>query len=254
MTDRTPIIAGNWKCNMRLDTAFQLANDIRERVDAVEGVEKVLCPPFIYLATVETAIAMSSIALGAQNCHWEDDVAATGEVGPWQLTELVDYVIIGHSERRHVFGESDETVNRKVSAALAANLKPVFCVGETLDEREAGQMEAVLLRQTRDGLKDVEIIDTFVIAYEPVWAIGTGRAATADDAEEAIGLIRREIEILFGNATAQAVRILYGGSVTPDNIAQFMERDEIDGGLVGGASLKADVFSEIITRTAATRA
>jgi triosephosphate isomerase len=249
---RTPIIAGNWKCNMRLDTAFQLANGIRERVTDIEGVEKIVCPPFIHLATVETVLMMSDIALGAQNCHWQDDVAATGEVGPQQLEELVDYVIIGHSERRHVFGESDEVINRKLRAALATNLKPIFCVGETLDEREADQTEAVLLRQTREGLAGVAVPDTFVVAYEPVWAIGTGRAATTDDADSAITLLRRELSAMFGEATAENVRILYGGSVTPDNVADFMGRSNIDGALVGGASLKADAFSEIIEKTASS--
>jgi triosephosphate isomerase (TIM) len=248
------MVAGNWKCNMRLQSAFELANSLRERVDDVEGVEKVICPPFIYLATVEAAITMSSIALGAQDVHWEDDVAATGEVGPQQLEELVDYVIIGHSERRHQLGETDEMVNRKVQAALAANIKPIMCIGELLEEREGGQMEDVLIRQTRAGLNGVDIPEDFVIAYEPVWAIGTGRAATADDAEQAIALVRREVAGIVGQAKADSVRILYGGSVTPENIAQFMDRDEIDGGLVGGASLKADVFSAIIEETARVRA
>jgi triosephosphate isomerase len=196
---------------------------------------------------------MSSIRLGAQDVHWQDDVAATGEVGPQQLEELVDYVIIGHSERRHVFGETDEAVNKKVKAVLDVGLQPVMCVGETLEEREAGQMESVLLRQTHEGLSGTAIPDGFIIAYEPVWAIGTGRAATADDAEQAIALIRREVGAMFGEARSDTVRILYGGSVTPDNITQFMEREQIDGGLVGGASLKADVFSEIIEAAARVR-
>ena len=251
---RTPIIAGNWKCNMRLGSAYELANAVRERVDDIEGVEKILCPPFLYLATVESAIAMSSVRLGAQNTHWQDDVAATGEVGPLQLEELVDYVIVGHSERRHVFGESDEAVNRKVKAVLEATLQPIMCVGETLEEREAGRTDDVLSRQTRAGLEGAEIPEGFIIAYEPVWAIGTGRAATADDAEQAISHIRREVAAAAGDAKAATVRILYGGSVTPDNISQFMERAEIDGGLVGGASLKADVFSAIIEAAAQVRA
>src|SRR6266540_6396669 len=168
---RTPVIAGNWKCNMRLESAFQLASGLRERIDELDAVEKIVCPPFVYLATVEVALAMSSIKLGAQDVHWEDDVAATGEVGPAQLEELADYVIIGHSERRHKFGETDEMVNRKVKAALAAGLQPIMCVGETLEERKAGRMAEVLLRQTRSGLAGAEIPDGFVIAYEPVWAI-----------------------------------------------------------------------------------
>jgi triosephosphate isomerase len=243
---RKPLIAGNWKCNMRLDTAFHLADGICQRLGDVEGIDIVLCPPFVYLATVESVITMSNIRLGAQDVHWEDDVAATGEIGPHQLGELCDYVIIGHSERRHVVGEMDDAVNRKVKAALGANLQPIMCVGETLEEREAGQMEAVLVRQTRGGLDGAEIPDGFVIAYEPVWAIGTGRAATADDAEGAITIVRREVSSMFGAATAETVRVLYGGSVTPDNIAQFLERETIDGGLVGGASLKVDGFCGIV--------
>ena len=239
---------------MRLGSAYQLANDLRERVDEIEGIEKIICPPFVYLATVEAAVAMSSVRLGAQDAHWQDDVAATGEVGPQQLEELVDYVIVGHSERRHVFGETDEAVNRKVKAVLDVNLRPIMCVGETLDQREAGQMESVLVRQTRAGLEDMSIPDGFVIAYEPVWAIGTGRAATADDAEQAIGLVRREVASMVGDAKADTVRILYGGSVTPDNITQFMEREEIDGALVGGASLKVDAFAGIIEAAARVRA
>ena len=250
---RTPMIAGNWKCNMRLRSAFELANALRERVDEIESVEKVVCPSFVHLATVEAAITMSSIRLGAQDVHWEDDVAATGEVGPQQLEELVDYVINGHSERRHQFGETDEMVNRKVKATLAAGPLPIMCVGELLEEREAGQMEAVLVRQTRSGLDGADIPDGFVIAYEPVWAIGTGRAATADDAEQAIALVRREVAGMFGEEKADTVRILYGGSVTAENVVQFMEREEIDGALVGGASLKADVFAAIIEETARVR-
>jgi len=250
---RTPIIAGNWKCNMRLQSAYELANAIRDRADGIEGVDTVLCPPFVYLATVETAIATSSIKLGAQNAHWQDDVAATGEVGPHQLEELVDYVIVGHSERRHVFGESDEVVNRKVGAVLDVGLEPIMCVGETLEEREAGRTESILVSQTRAGLDGLAIPDGFVIAYEPVWAIGTGRAATAEDAEHAISRIRSEVAEVFGQAKAATVRILYGGSVTADNIEQFMQIDEIDGRLVGGASLKADVFCQIVESAARAR-
>jgi len=247
---RTPIIAGNWKCNLRLDTAVQLASGLRERIDEVEGVEKIVCPPFIYIPSVEAALTMSSIRIGAQDVHWEDDVAATGEVGPRQLEELVDYVIIGHSERRHKFGETDEMVNRKVRASLEAGLQPIMCVGETLEEREAGRTDQVLVRQTTHGLRETAIPDGFVIAYEPVWAIGTGTAATVDDAVQAIGLIRREVADMFGEAAADTVRILYGGSVTPDNISDFIAAEGIDGALVGGASLKVDAFSRIVEEAA----
>ena len=258
---RTPVIAGNWKCNLRLDSAYQLASGLRERIEDIEGVEKIVCPPFIYLATVEVALSMSSIKVGAQDTHWEDDVAATGEVGPAQLEELCDYVIIGHSERRHKFGETDEMVSRKVKAALGVGLKPIMCVGETLEEREAGKTVDVLVRQTRGGLEKLReprsesgLPDGFIIAYEPVWAIGTGTAATAADAEEAIAFVRREVAAMFGEEKAETARILYGGSVTPDNIAEFMSRGGIDGALVGGASLKVDAFAGIVEEAARVRA
>jgi triosephosphate isomerase (TIM) len=251
---RTPVIAGNWKCNMRLDSAYELASGIRERIEEIEGVEKVVCPPFIYLATVEVALSMSSVKVGAQDTHWEDDLAATGEVGPKQIEELCDFVIIGHSERRHQLGETDEMVNRKVKAALAAGLQPIMCVGELLSEREDGTTADVLVRQTSLGLDGGDIPDGFIIAYEPVWAIGTGTAATADDADEAIALVRREVAARFGDAKADSVRILYGGSVTPDNIADFMAVDGIDGALVGGASLRVESFSGIVEAAARVRA
>jgi triosephosphate isomerase len=251
---RSPVIAGNWKCNMRLDTAYDLASGIRERTEEIGGIEKIVCPPFIYLATVEVALSMSSIKVGAQDTHWEDDVAATGEVGPKQIEELCDFVIIGHSERRHQFGETDEMVNHKVKAALAAGLQPIMCVGELLSEREAGSTADVLVRQTQAGLEGTDIPDGFIIAYEPVWAIGTGTAATAADADEAIALVRREVAGMFGEAKAATVRILYGGSVTPDNIAEFMSVNGIDGALVGGASLKVDSFAGIVEGAARVRA
>ena len=252
---RTPVIAGNWKCNLRLDSAYQLASGLRERIEDIEGVEKIVCPPFIFLATVEVALSMSSIKVGAQDTHWEDDVAATGEVGPAQLEELCDYVIIGHSERRHKFGETDEMVNRKIKAALAARLQPIMCVGETLEEREARKTVEVLVRQTRGGVEGLRgLQDGFIIAYEPVWAIGTGTAATAADAEEAIALVRREVASMFGEEKAEAARILYGGSVTPENIGQFMSGGAIDGALVGGASLKVDSFAGIVEEAARVRA
>jgi len=237
---------------MRLDSAFQLATELARGPDRVDGVEKVLCPPFIYLATAKAALAASSVRLGAQDVHWEDDTAATGEIGPQQLKELVDYVIIGHSERRHQFGETDEIVNRKVRASLAVGLRPIMCVGELLEEREAGRMVVVVVGQTRRGLDGIELPDEFVIAYEPVWAIGTGKAATAADAEEAIGLIRHEVGNMFGATKAETVRIQYSGSVTPDNIAALMSRDGIDGALVGGASLKAESFAAIVKLAASS--
>jgi len=251
---RTSVIAGNWKCYTRLESARSLAAGLRERIDGVDGVEKVVCPPFVYLAAVGEALAGSSIKLGSQDVHWQDDIAATGEIGPQMVAELAEYCIIGHSERRHQLGETDEMVNRKVQAALAAGLRPILCVGEKLEEREAGLTEQVLAWQTRSGLEGVDLPSGFVIAYEPVWAIGTGVAASAADAAEAVGIIRREVAVLFDQAGAETVRILYGGSVTAENIADFMGNDGIDGALVGGASLKVDTFSLIVEEAARVKA
>jgi triosephosphate isomerase len=250
---RTAVIAGNWKCHLRLQSAHDLAAGLVQRLDGIGHVEKVLCPTFVHLATVAQAIRSSTLKLGAQDVHWEDDVAATGEVGPQMLAQIAEYVIIGHSERRHQFGETDEMVNRKVKGALAAGLKPIMCVGEKLQERETGLTEAVLVRQVRSGLEGTDLPAGFIIAYEPVWAIGTGNAATPADAQAAVAVIRREIEAMFGAATASATRILYGGSVTESNIADFMACDGIDGGLVGGASLKVEAFARIVEVAAQAR-
>jgi triosephosphate isomerase len=251
---RTPIIAGNWKCNMRLESAYALASGIRDRVDEVDGIEKIVCPAFVHLPGVEVALSTSTIKVGAQDVYWEDDAAATGEVGPRMLEEIVDYVIIGHSERRHRFGETDQMVNRKVKAALEANLEPIMCVGETLEERQLAKTEQVLIAQIRHGLDGVVLPEGFIIAYEPVWAIGTGTPAAPEDAEQAAAVIRREIAAMFGEAKGVSVRILYGGSVTTENIAQFMATPGIDGALVGGASLKVDSFCAIIEEAARVRA
>ncbi len=251
---RVPVVAANWKCHTRLESAAALANGLRESIDGLEGVEKVVCPPFVYLSVVGEALRNSSLKLGSQDVHWEDDVAATGEIGPKMLGEFVEYVIIGHSERRHQFGETDEMVGRKVRAALAAGLRPIMCVGEKLDEREAGRTEDVLVRQTRTGLEGADIPNGFIIAYEPVWAIGTGRAATPEIAEEAIAVVRREVASLFDAKKVETVRVLYGGSVTPDNVSEFASREGIDGALVGGASLKVDAFTGIVTETAQAKA
>ncbi len=251
---RVPVAAANWKCHTRLESATALARGLREAIDGIEGVEKVLCPPFVYLAAVGEAVRGSSLRLGSQDMHWEDDVAATGEIGPQMVAELAQYAIIGHSERRHQFGETDEMVNRKVKAALATGLHPIMCVGETLEEREAGKTEKVLVRQTRSGLEDADIPDGFIIAYEPVWAIGTGRAATAETAEETIAVIRAEVASLFGASKAETVRVLYGGSVTAENVGEFVSREGIDGALVGGASLKVDAFAGIVRETARAQA
>jgi len=250
MSRRTPIVAANWKMHTTVRTAAELCQALRESIDGVNGVEKVLCPPFVSLAVAREALAGSSIKVGAQNVFWEEKGAFTGEVSPLMLSDLCEYVIVGHSERRKYFGETDETVNRRLKAALTHGLRPIFCIGETGDERQAGRTEEVLLRQVRQGLAGIEIAPGFVVAYEPVWAIGTGVPATGEMANEAIALIRRELASLYGGELAEAARIQYGGSVDGANIAEFMAEPDIDGALVGGASLKADVFTAIVAEAA----
>jgi triosephosphate isomerase len=246
MSGRMPIIAGNWKMYTTVSAASELCRSLRERIDGLTGVEKLVCPPFVFLAHAGRELVGSSIKVGAQNVYWEEEGAYTGEVSPSMLADLCEYVIVGHSERRKYFGETDETVNRRLKAALAGGLRPIMCVGETLEEREAGRTEEVLLRQVRGGLADVDMPIGFVLAYEPVWAIGTGVPATGPMANETIGVIRQELASLYGRELAEAARIQYGGSVTPDNIAEFMSQSQIDGALVGGASLKADAFASIV--------
>jgi triosephosphate isomerase len=249
---RTPIVAGNWKMNTSAQTARELAEAIRGGgLDAITGVEKVLCPPFVYLPLVAEIAARSSLRVGAQDLHWEEKGAFTGEVSASMLRDFASHVIIGHSERRAYFGETDETVNRKLRAALYQGLVPIVCVGETGAEREAGQTLDVLRRQVRGALEGVDLAGTAVIAYEPVWAIGTGVAATAGDAQEACSFIRSELGALDGTSIAEDVRILYGGSVTPANIAEFVSQPDVDGGLVGGASLVAASFIEMVRNLAA---
>jgi triosephosphate isomerase len=250
MSRRTPIVAANWKMHTTVRTAAELCQALRESIDEMRGVEKVVCPPFVFLALAREALAGSSIKVGAQNVFWEEKGAFTGEVSPPMLGDLCEYVIVGHSERRKYFGETDETVNRRLKAALTHGLRPIFCIGETGDERQAGRTEEVLLRQVRGGLADIGISSGFVVAYEPVWAIGTGVPATGEMANEAIALIRRELASLYGGELAEAARIQYGGSVDGANIAEFMAQPDIDGALVGGASLKADVFTAIVAEAA----
>jgi len=246
---RIPIVAGNWKMNTTAASSAELCDGIRKGVDGISGVEKVVCPPFPFLFIARDRLKGSSVKVGAQNVHWAEKGAYTGAVSYSMLVEVVEYVIIGHSERRAYHGDTDETVNRRVAAALAAGLKPILCVGERESEREAGRTEEVLLRQVRIGLQRIQVPEGFAIAYEPVWAIGTGKAATGPMANETIGLIRAEVARLSG-AVAQSVRILYGGSVTPDNVAEFARQPEIDGSLVGGASLNADSFISLVRQTA----
>jgi len=249
---RMPLIAGNWKMHTTLSQALDLVRELKPELERISGVEKVLCPPFISLAAVKELLEGSTIGLGAQNMYYEEQGAFTGEVSPLMLKDLCRYVILGHSERRRYFGEDDGLVNRKVKAALRFGLNPIMCVGETLEERDAGRTEEVVVRQVREGLKGVAEPDGLVIAYEPVWAIGTGRAASGEDAAAVIGLIRRLLRELWGDR-AEEVRILYGGSVTGGNIDQFVSYPDIDGALVGGASLKAGEFKAIVERTAALR-
>lgn len=250
---RTPIAAGNWKMNPLRDEAIALVRALRDLVGGVSGAETVICPPFVYLHDARSLLAGTSISVGAQDMHWEEQGAFTGEVSVTQVAEAAEYVIIGHSERRQLFGETDETVNRKLKAALAHGLKPIVCVGELLEQRQGGETETVLQRQLRGGLDGVSLTPDTVIAYEPVWAIGTGLAADARTAQATIGFVRDTLRDMAGGV-ADEVRILYGGSVTADNIAEFMVQPDIDGGLVGGASLKADAFAAIVKACAGVRA
>jgi triosephosphate isomerase len=247
---RLPIIAGNWKMNTTIDQAVALVSDMLDSLNKVEGVEKVVCPPFISLHAVRALLVDSSVKLGAQNLYFEEKGAYTGEISPLMLSGLCQYVILGHSERRQYFGETDETVNRKVKAALQAGLTPILCVGESLAENEAGKTEEVVTRQVTGALAGIDSPRDLVAAYEPIWAIGTGRAATGKQANDTIGLIRHTVSRLYGEQAAQALRIQYGGSVTGANIAEFISQPEIDGALVGGASLKAADFLSIVQQSA----
>jgi triosephosphate isomerase len=246
---RTPLIAGNWKMNTTLDEAIALVKEMRPGLEQVEGVEKVICPPFISLATIKELLKGSSIKLGAQNMYFEEKGAYTGEISPPMLAELCDFVILGHSERRHYFKEGGEIIDKKVRAALKAGLKPILCIGETLEENEAGKTEEVLLKQLGSSSNRAYYSGGLVLAYEPVWAIGTGRAASGKQANDTIGFIRQFISKQYGGEIAQGLRILYGGSVNSANIAEFIKQPEIDGALVGGASLKADEFLGIVRQT-----
>jgi len=250
---RVPMIAGNWKMNTTVSEAIELVNKMRQGLDEIANVDKVICPPFISLAAVGELIKGSSIKLGAQNIYFEEKGAYTGEISPPMLADLCEFVIIGHSERRHYFNESGEMVNKKIGAALKAGLKPILCIGERLEENEAGRAEEVITEQLRLSLAEIDYIGSMTIAYEPVWAIGTGKAATGGQSNGTIGLIRRNISELYDREIAQGLRILYGGSVTADNIAEFIQQPEIDGALVGGASLKADQFVSIVRQTSEIR-
>ncbi len=252
---RTPIVAGNWKMNKTVAQARQLVYEMQTDLEAIAGVEKVLCPPYPALMAVYEMLAGTSIQVGAQNLYWESKGAYTGEVAPDMIAEFCRYIIIGHSERRAYFGETDDTVNRKVKAALDAGLTPIVCVGETLEENQAGRTDEVVSRQIKAALNGLqaEAVAGLVIAYEPVWAIGSGLPATPQGANQIISSSIRGPLAAFGKSTAEAVRVQYGGSVNPANAADFFAQPEIDGALVGGASLSAANFVPIVRAAWQTR-
>ncbi len=238
---RTPFVAGNWKMNKTADAAAAFVTEIAPELNAIDGIDIAVCPPFIAIPAVAQALAGTRIGVGAQNMYYETSGAYTGEVSPAMLQGLCRYVILGHSERRAYFGETDEGVNKKIFAALAHGLTPIVCVGESLAQNQAGETQSFVSGQVRAAFANLtpEQAATCVVAYEPIWAIGTGLSASAQQAEEIIrASVRDVLTELFGDATAQAIRIQYGGSVTEDNIADYMRQPDIDGALVGGASLK----------------
>ncbi|AOY77891.1 triose-phosphate isomerase [Clostridium formicaceticum] len=245
---RIPIIAGNWKMHNTIDEAVALAKALKDEV-AKTDVKVVLCCPFTVLGEVKKAIEGSNIALGAQNMHWEDAGAYTGEISADMLKDHgVDYVIIGHSERRQYFNETDETVNKKVKKALAKDLIPILCVGETLEERESEKTYEIVKSQTLKALENIEKgeVEKLVVAYEPIWAIGTGKTASPEDANAVIAYIREVLKEKYGEETSEIIPIQYGGSVKAANATEIMNQEDIDGALVGGASLKAEEFLAIV--------
>jgi triosephosphate isomerase len=251
---RKPLVAGNWKMHKTHEEGVALAAALRKDLENFTKVDVAVCPPFTALKSVGDVLSGSHLKLGAQNMHHESKGAFTGEISPEMLRALFcKWVILGHSERRAIFQETDAAINRKVRAALAGGLKPILCVGETLQEREEGRMEAVVETQLREGLAEVATaqLEEVVVAYEPVWAIGTGRTASPAQAQEAHAFIRSRLRAWHGEETAESVRILYGGSVKADNAAELCRQPDIDGGLIGGASLEAASFSAIV-RAAAT--
>ena len=246
---RKPIIAGNWKMHKTVAEAVRLAHDIRGAVADIDEVEVVLCPPFIALSAVEDVITDTDIEVGAQNMHWEEQGAFTGEISPLMLKGWCDYVILGHSERRQYFGETDEGVNKKVVAALRHHMRPIVCVGEDLAQNEAGETNAFVSGQVKAafaGLTAAQATEV-VVAYEPIWAIGTGKNADPAGANSIIGMcIRGALAEMYNEETAQKIRVQYGGSVKPENVEAFMAQPDIDGALVGGASLKSDSFVALV--------
>lgn len=249
MPNRKPLIAGNWKMHKTGTEAVSAAKALKELVSDVSAVETMIAPTFTALAQVSEEIASSNIAMGAQNLHWEPKGAFTGEIAADMLVDAgCSYVIIGHSERRQFFGETDQTVNQRIRAAVDAGLRPVLCIGESEAERDAGQTFSILDKQIQKGLESFVLRDlqTLVVAYEPVWAIGTGKTATKEQAQEAHAHIRSELAKMFNEEFAQQVRILYGGSVKPSNVKELMAMPDVDGALVGGASLEPETFSQLV--------
>ena len=247
---RTPIIAGNWKMHKTVAEAVQLAKGVCDAVADIKGVDVVLCPPFTALASLKEITTGTNVGVGAQNMYWEDQGAFTGEVSPLMVSELCQYVILGHSERRQFFGETDEGVNKKIKVALANNLTPIVCVGENLDQNEAGETAAFVGGQVKAAFQGLPAEDAakVIVAYEPIWAIGTGKTADPATANSIIGLsIRGALADVYNESVAQQVRVQYGGSVKPSNVSDFMAQPDIDGALVGGASLTVENFLPLIT-------
>lgn len=246
---RKIFIAGNWKMNTTVEEAAALAKDVAAKMGTVTDVDIAVCPPYTNLAAVAEAIKGSTVKLGAQDVFWEEKGAYTGKISCAMLKSVgVTYAIIGHSEQRQYFGETNETVNKKVKAALAADLLPIICVGETLEERKSGKMDAIIEAQTKGAFEGISKEDALkcTIAYEPVWAIGTGETATPQQANEAHVFIRKIVAGIFDEQTAGEIRIQYGGSMKPENAAELLAQTDVDGGLIGGAALKADSFFGIV--------
>ena len=242
-----PFIAGNWKMNKTIPEAIELVSKLKEIIEAIETGEILIIPPFTALSEIRKVITGSKIKIGAQNIFWEESGAFTGEISPLMIKDVgCEYVLIGHSERRRYFGEDDRIVNLKIKSALTHSLNPIFCLGETLEEREAGKTLIRIHNQIEEGLKDIEEIENIIIAYEPVWAIGTGKTATPQQAQEVHRFIRQKLEKKYGNKKASCAIILYGGSVKPENTYSLIKEEDIDGALIGGASLKVDSFVKII--------
>ncbi len=250
---RKPLVAGNWKMNKTVEQATLLVADMLPGLEAVRTVDRVLCPPFTSLMVVSGMLAGTEVGLGAQNLYWEETGAYTGEVSPVMVKEFCKFVIIGHSERRGYFGETDETVNLKVKAAFAHDLLPIVCVGETLEQYEEGRTKAVVAAQVKIDFEGIDLsnAEKLIVAYEPIWAIGTGKAASPEQANDVIkNVVRNSLSSLFGGEISEKIRILYGGSVKSQNAREFFSQSDIDGGLIGGASLKPEDFVKIVESAA----